>query len=87
MPFEIHRHYALPARCARLAIMEQRKLRIVKKTPSPAIGVCERCNAQFKSSAADAEAEILAQFSAHKCKLMDSSQNALRVVREATENK
>jgi hypothetical protein len=28
-----------------------------------------------------------AQFDAHKCKLIDSSQNALRIVREATEGK
>jgi len=27
------------------------------------------------------------QFEAHKCKLTDSSQNALRIVREATEGK
>ena len=60
--------------------MPKRKLRIVKQTP-PAIGVCERCNAQFK------DADIQAKFDAHKCKLVDSSQNALRIVREATEDK
>jgi len=60
--------------------MPKRKLRIVKQT-SPAIGVCERCNAQFK------DADIQAQFDVHKCKLTDSSQNALRIVREATEDK
>jgi ribosomal protein L37AE/L43A len=60
--------------------MQKRKLRIVKRSP-PAIGVCERCNAQFKGS------DIQAQFDAHKCVLTDSSQNALRIVREATENK
>jgi hypothetical protein len=58
----------------------QRKLRIVKPTP-PAIAICERCNAQFKG------ADLEAQFDAHKCKPIDSSQNALRIVREATENK
>jgi tRNA(Ile2) C34 agmatinyltransferase TiaS len=60
--------------------MQKRKLRIVKQT-TPAIGVCERCNAQFKGDG------IQAQFDAHKCKLMDSSQNALRIVRESTEGK
>jgi tRNA(Ile2) C34 agmatinyltransferase TiaS len=60
--------------------MQKRKLRIVKQTP-PAIGVCERCNAQFKGDG------IQAQFDAHKCKPMDSSQNALRIVRESTEGK
>ena len=60
--------------------MPKRKLRIVKQTPS-AIGMCERCNAQFK------DPNIQAQFDAHECKPIDSSQNALRIVREATEGK
>jgi len=62
--------------------MPKRKLRFVKGT-LPAIGICERCNSQFKSSKpsqADAEQEITAAFIAHKCKPMDSSQNALRIV-------
>jgi hypothetical protein len=68
--------------------MQKRKLRIVKKSPSPVIGVCERCNAQFTSSASFGAAdEIQTQFDAHKCKPIDSSQNALRIVREATEGK
>jgi hypothetical protein len=67
--------------------MPNRRLRIVKKTPPPAIGVCERCNAQFKSDAPDSELDIEARFDAHTCMPMDSSQNALRVVREATEGK
>jgi hypothetical protein len=69
--------------------MTKRKLRIVKQSP-PAIGVCERCNEQFKSdkrSWQEADAEIVQAFAAHKCKPMDSSQNALRIVRESTENK
>jgi hypothetical protein len=61
--------------------MPSRRLRIVKKAPPPAIGVCERCNAQFKGEG------IQAQFDAHKCKPMDSSQNALRIVNEATADK
>jgi hypothetical protein len=68
--------------------MPERKLRIVRKSPPPVIGVCERCNAEFKStelSWEDADAEIAEVFAAHKCKLMDSSQNALRIVRESTE--
>lgn len=35
----------------------------------------------------DAEKEIKAPFDAHKCKLMDSSQNALRIVPESTKTK
>jgi hypothetical protein len=63
--------------------MPKRKLRIVKQT-APMIGVCERCNSQFK---AESEQEVKAAFDTHKCKLTDSSQNALRIVREATEDK
>jgi len=69
--------------------MQKRKLRIVKRTP-PTLGICERCNSQFKSSQASedvAAIEIAEAFTAHKCKPTDSSQNALRIVREATENK
>jgi len=67
--------------------MLNKRLRIVKKSPPPAIGVCERCNAQFKSSLPSPDSDIQAQFYAHKCKLTDSSQNALRIVRESTEGK
>jgi hypothetical protein len=69
--------------------MPKRSLRIVKPT-APLLGVCERCNSQFRSNLprlADAQVEIASAFDAHKCILLDSSQNALRVVREATENK
>ena len=57
------------------------------------LGVCERCNAPFNvapealTDEHAALASISDQFDAHKCKLMDSSQNALRIVRESTENK
>jgi hypothetical protein len=63
--------------------MPKRKLRIVRPNP-PMIGICERCNFQFK---AETERAIYAAFDAHKCKLIDTSQNALRIVREATEDK
>jgi len=69
--------------------MRKRKLRIVRRTP-PAIGVCEHCNSQFWSSKSpldEAKKDIEAQFGIHKCNPLDSSQNALRVVREATEGK
>jgi hypothetical protein len=70
--------------------MEKRKLRIVKRTPAPMIGICEACNQQFQSRESDAnraEWEISKTFASHECKPVDSSQNALRIVREATENK
>jgi hypothetical protein len=65
-----------------------RRLRIVKKNPVLA-GVCERCGSEFSSRlfGQDAEVEMKAAFDAHRCVPLDSSQNALRVVREATENK
>ncbi|MFZ0311049.1 MAG: hypothetical protein WAL89_22950 [Candidatus Sulfotelmatobacter sp.] len=67
--------------------MQKRKLRIVKKSPPPAIGVCERCNVQFKSSLPYPYADIQVQFEDHKCESIDTSQNALRIVRESTEGK
>jgi hypothetical protein len=68
--------------------MAKRKLRIVRETPQ--LGVCEYCNMQFSAITplgAPNRVAIQEQFKAHKCKLVDSSQNALRIVREATENK
>ena len=68
--------------------MPKRKLRIVRETPQ--LGVCEYCNMQFSAVTAlgaPNRVAIQEQFNAHKCKPVDSSQNALRIVREATENK
>jgi hypothetical protein len=51
--------------------MHARKLRIVKP-PLPAIGICEACNSQFKSSKRsqdEAESEIKAAFEAYDCKV------------------
>jgi hypothetical protein len=74
--------------------MQKRKLRIVKRIgPAPYLGVCEGCNQQFRVTygkeftVEDATAVIQEQFDVHKCKPMDSSQNALRIVQEATKNK
>ena len=66
--------------------MDTRKLRIVKP-PLPAIGVCEGCNSQFKSNKRtedEVESEIRAAFDAHRCELMDDSQNSQRVERDFT---
>jgi hypothetical protein len=55
--------------------MDTRKLRIVKP-PLPALGVCECCKAQFKSSKRsqdEAENEIKAAFDAHECKVRDQA--------------
>jgi hypothetical protein len=74
--------------------MPSRTLRVVKWVgTTPAVGVCAFCSQQFKvpmsflNRTTDAQASLQQQFDAHKCKPIDSSQNALRVVREATEDK
>lgn len=60
---------------------------------TPAIGVCEFCSQQFTvpltelKKVSDSQINLQKQFDQHKCKREDSSQNALRIVREATENK
>ncbi len=69
--------------------MAKRKLRIVKPA-APFEGVCERCGSRFDSESLEwsiAEPEIATLFDAHKCVPLDSSQRALRVVREATDGK
>jgi hypothetical protein len=50
--------------------MPKRKLRIVKDSP-PFIGICERCNSQFKD---DRLRAVFTAFDAHQGKPMDSSQ-------------
>jgi hypothetical protein len=70
--------------------MPKRNLRIVKRARNvPVLGICERCNAQFSGdpNMGNAQSAIQEQFNAHKCKLVDSSQNALRIVRKSTEGK
>lgn len=73
--------------------MPKRALRVVKFLSStPVIGACAFCSQQFKvplsalTKTADAQANMQEQFDRHKCKRLDESQNALRVVREATED-
>ena len=61
--------------------MPKRKLRIVKRNPT--LAVCERCSSQFHGT----DSEIQTAFDSHDCKPLDSSQNAVRIVREATEGK
>jgi hypothetical protein len=74
--------------------MPARKRRVVKwLSTTPAIGVCEFCSKQFKvpltqlTKTSDAQTNLQEQFDRHKCKPLDSSQNALRIVRESTEDK
>jgi hypothetical protein len=70
--------------------MPKRELLIVARKGGILIGACRACNEQFKSGApSDAEAagELQRMFDSHKCIPVDSSQNALRIVREATEGK
>jgi hypothetical protein len=73
--------------------MPKRALRVVKSDGLiPIMAVCTSCNRQFNvppelQNLVDAKALLEVSFTEHKCKFLDSSQNALRVVREATENK
>ena len=64
--------------------MPKRNLRIVTQDV-PIIGICEACNTQFKSFDVDeAGLVVKAQFDAHECKSLNASQDAVRIVREAT---
>jgi hypothetical protein len=72
--------------------MPKRKLRIVKHDAGGALlGACIRCNKTFEAPRAVVgparQLDIAKQFDAHSCKPVDSSQNALRIVRESTEGK
>jgi len=69
--------------------MLKRKLQVVNRS-LPALGICERCNAQFKSSGPSesyAIVDIAVMFTRHKCKSVDRGHNGSRVVKESTENK
>jgi hypothetical protein len=60
--------------------MHARKLRIVKP-PLPAIGICEACNSQFKSSKRsqdEAESKIKAAFEAYDCKVREDKRANMR---------
>jgi predicted nucleic acid binding AN1-type Zn finger protein len=66
----------------------KRNLRIVKRVRNvPVLGICEYCNTQFSGdpNMGNAQSAIQEQFNAHKCQRLDESQNAARIVREATE--
>jgi hypothetical protein len=72
--------------------MAKRKFRIVKRENNiPVLGVCEYCNTEFTADPEticrpqDGHAFIQKQFIAHKCKRLDASQNAVRIVREGAE--
>jgi hypothetical protein len=74
--------------------VEKRNLRVVKWLGTvPAIGVCTYCVREFKvpidslKRTSEAQESLRKQFAEHKCKRLDSSQNALRIVREAAEGK
>jgi hypothetical protein len=72
--------------------MPKRAIRIVKHIgATPCVAVCTYCNQQFKASdirsLKEATASLQSQFDAHRCMALDSSQNALRIVRESTEVK
>ena len=59
----------------------------------PFIAVCKACGTRFKTnpenrgSLEHAKEHLQYEFDRHKCKPLDVSQNAVRIVSEATENK
>jgi hypothetical protein len=59
----------------------------------PLMAICSACRTQFetapenRSSLEQAKYQLGYEFNRHECKPLDSSQNALRIVREATEGK
>ena len=72
----------------------KKKLIITCETAGlPLMGVCEACGSRFetnsenRSSLEHAKAQLRYEFDRHECKPLDASQNAVRIVREATENK
>jgi hypothetical protein len=72
--------------------MPKRKLQIIKHDAEGALlGAGVRCNKTFNSSRAltgpARQLDIAKRFEAHPCNPLDSSQNALRIVREAPEDK
>jgi hypothetical protein len=73
--------------------MAKRGLRLVKWIDdAPSLGICESCNVQFPAPSylhgqrEPAEAAIRSPFDKHKCKPEDTSQNATRIMRAATED-
>jgi hypothetical protein len=71
--------------------MPKRNLRIVRRGANiPVVGICEYCNAHFSADptgrTVEGQPSVQEQFDAHKCKRRDASQNAVRIVREATED-
>ncbi|HVI08863.1 MAG TPA: hypothetical protein VND65_11280 [Candidatus Binatia bacterium] len=67
--------------------MGKRRLQIVKQSPPLMLGICGRCNSQFKSNRPEPLDDIREQFHFHVCKPISSSQNALRIDREASDSK
>jgi hypothetical protein len=74
--------------------MPKRAIRIVKHIgATPCVAACTQCGQQFKAptsdirSVTDATASLQSQFDVHKCKPVDSGQDALRTAREAAGGK
>jgi hypothetical protein len=72
--------------------MPKRNLRIVRRGANiPVVGICEYCNAQFSADptgrTVEGQPSVQEQVDAHKCKRRDASQNAVRIVTEATEDR
>jgi len=61
--------------------MIQRRLRVVKWSTAPAVGVCTLCSREFKvpmsalRRTVDAQGSLQEQFDRHKCESLDKSNN------------
>jgi heterodisulfide reductase subunit B len=74
--------------------MAKRAIRVVKWLgTTPAVAVCTACARNFNApvdvlkSQPAAQDYLQKQFDQHKCEPLDSSQNAVRIVHEATDDK
>ena len=72
--------------------MPKRNLRIlIEAAGTPTKGVCEYCNKQFTVPphvlGQAKKGYVQEKFDEHKCARMDASQNAARIVKEATEDR
>jgi hypothetical protein len=70
--------------------MAKRNLKFVKRSARESVGVCDTCNAQFKSFLPQpdkAEWEITTRFDEHTCKQENSNQTAARMAKESPGNR
>ncbi len=68
---------------------KKRKILVVQRGADGKVisGNCSGCGRLFKfEDTPDGRSQVEQAFETHECKRLDDSQNAVRIVREATEN-